>query len=94
MAKFEIGDRVECLVHAPEDNTRITIGSVGTVCRGETPRGQFGVRWDDDVHGNSCGGTCAYGHGWFIDSDWIELHEEKEIDIEESSFINMLGGTK
>lgn len=83
-----------CLVDEPEDNRHIHIGSLGTICRGDDC-GRVGVRWDDDVGGNDCRGTCEHGHGWFMDIDKIGLYEEEgTIDIEESSFMSMIGGAR
>lgn len=89
---FEVGDRVRCIRDSPDGNYNIKIGDLGTVCVADS---SIGVRWDHNVGGGNCRGTCERGFGWYVFSSDIELYEEGEpVDIDEGSFMSMIGGSK
>lgn len=95
MSLFQVGDRVECIFNHPDGNPNIATGLIGTVCRDNRDGGCVGVRWDDMVSGHNCGGTCTSGHGWYMRSSEIKLYEEDEaVDIDETSFMSMIGGAQ
>lgn len=92
---FKVGDRVECICANITGNTNIVIGITGTVCVDNKNRGSVGVRWDDMVSGHDCGGNCEDGYGWYVlPSDIILYDEDEAADIDESSFISMIGGAR
>lgn len=91
---FHVGDRVECLVNHPGANSVLVAGSLGVVCedRGYT----VGVRWDDDVFGNDCCGTCERGHGWWMSPREIDLYDgsfcEGPSEFDEGALSDLLFG--
>lgn len=79
MGKFNVGDRVRCVVDSPEGNVYIEVGSYGTVVRTfddepyDGDRDRIGVEWDNYVHGHDCtNGNASDGYGWFVDAMDIE----------------------
>ena len=91
---FQIGDRVEAIVDAPEGNGNICIDDLGTVCDIQSEGERIGIAWDNMVIGHTCCGLCDSGHGWYMDKDTIRLHEEEMIEIEERSFMRMISGNR
>lgn len=88
MTEFRVGDRVEAIIDAPDENYSIHAGDLGTVCKAGWI---IGVRWDRPVdNGHDCGGTCEYGYGWNMLTDQIALYEEEAAeDIDEVSFLGI-----
>lgn len=93
---FEIGDRVISLVNHPDGNTRIVVGSKGTVCNIHKQMGRgLGVCWDRNVGGHNCDTfDCESGHGWWVSDEDVELLEEGINEIDEVKFIEIICGTK
>lgn len=90
MMEFQVGDCVEATRSYPDGNPDIKAGDLGTVCR---ITDNIGVNWGKPVQrGHDCGHTCTHGFGWYVNRDEIRLYEpEGTIDIEEDSFMRMLG---
>lgn len=77
--KFEVGDRVRCLVDRPIDIDIMT-GQLGTVCYSTSYN--VGVEWDGCTTGHDCGGACPDGRGWFVCPEFIEhVYEECDDDF-------------
>lgn len=55
---------VACMDH-PGGNPEIPVGLGGTICYVKN-NAFFGVVWDKNVHGHSCGGCCETGFGWEV----------------------------
>lgn len=93
MMEFQVGDCVEAIRNHPDGNPDIKIGDLGTVCRVSD---NIGVNWGKPIQrGHDCGHTCKHGLGWYVGRNEIRLYEpEGAIDIEEDSFMRMLGGSK
>lgn len=90
--KFQIGDLVIAAKDYPQHNESIRKGQDGVVCH--LNAGMVGVDWGFDVNGgHSCEGCCPYGYGWYVEAEEIELAVEEQ-DIDESSFLQVIGGTK
>lgn len=70
---FGIGDRVRCIVDFPDDNSYITVGSMGTVCDVDNFSDSICVDWDDDVNGHSCQSMAKQSHGWNVSPKDLEL---------------------
>lgn len=94
MTDFKIGDRVTAIVNHPDGNRSIFEGDLGTICNIEHAHaGRFGVCWDNRIErGHSCSRTCEHGYGWNVYGHDIILYEEEDID--EDSFLQMIGGSK
>ena len=72
---FQVGDRVIVTAdHLASTNRSICRGDVATVCN---IRGAFydkehgetylvGIRFDENVYGHDCEGTCEFGYGWYV----------------------------
>lgn len=93
MSAFHVGDIVEAAVDYPEYNDFILTGDIGTICCFEHgSRGRIGVSWEKEFDGgHNCNGNCENGHGWYVPSDTIRLHEEdSDIDINEDSFLEII----
>ena len=91
--RFEIGDRVQILVDHPYENPDIVSGDIGTVC--EVVGGIVGVRFDYRISGgHTCDGNCEDGYGWQMFVRELELCEEDDEanDIDNNSFMNIIGG--
>lgn len=87
---FHIGDRVECVVDNPDKNSLINIGDLGVVCKDNKGTVRIGIRWDNNVGGHSCSGTCTSGHGWYVWPKEIRIIKEDEItEIDENSFLSI-----
>lgn len=88
--QYHVGDRVVCLVDSPDDNHRIHVGDIGTVCK-DSNGGNIYVDWGRDVGGHNCGGACRYTQGWNVSPNQVSLYEEEgQIDIEDGSFMEIL----
>lgn len=92
---FQIGDRIEAIATHLIRNSCISKGDTGVVCDVSDPN-FVGVRWDRRLSvGHNCQGNCDDGHGRYVYPGEIKLCEEEEDDgteIEEFSFMNMIGG--
>ena len=54
----------------------------------------IGVDWGFEVDGgHGCNGNCTYGHGWYAESKEIKLCDAGQ-DIDEDSFLQVIGGMK
>lgn len=92
---FQIGDSVELLVNSPDRNYSLQAGDTGVVCGFRRSQNNIGVRWDRRIiNGHSCDGHCEKGYGWYVNNSQIKSREDIKVEIEDSSFIGILGGTK
>lgn len=81
--EYKVGDRVRCVVDAPDGREELTSGCMGTVV------GMFKlddiivykVRWDAYIRGHDCNGLCDKGYGWNVYEDEIELADDTPCDI-------------
>ena len=87
---MNIGDPV-IVTRLPETthsglNPNIRIGDIGVVCR--LTRDRYGVDWGRKIRdGHSCNGTCAYGNGYYIDMQCVELaRESTEFSFDKHDF--------
>lgn len=54
----------------------------------------IGVDWGFEVDdGHGCNGNCEYGYGWYAKIKEIKLCDEGQ-DIDEGSFLQVIGGMK
>lgn len=92
---FEIGDRVEALVHHIEMNGTLLEGDTGTVVdllMGEEDS-HVGVEWDKKCSGHDCRGHAEYGHGWNVRKREIRLIQSVEthdVEVDNSDLFTML----
>lgn len=94
MGKFNIGDRVICLVDSPADNSSIHEGDTGTVCNIEDWDDDWvGVCWDKPVDGgHDCRGDCEYGYGWGVPPATLDFEPEDDkppFQFDEDEFNNL-----
>lgn len=69
--EFHVGDRVVLIKPDRDNNQSLYVGATGTVCVVDR---RVGVEWDEQiVEGHSCSDHCEYGHGWFVDKDYLSL---------------------
>lgn len=76
--KFQEGDRVICVRPHPDDNNNIEVGMTGTII-GNCKLGKeewLSVEWDYDVGGHDCDHQCAFGYGWNVRHDYIDIIKE------------------
>lgn len=92
MPEFSVGDRVVSVVDSPEDNHSIHVGSTGSVCRVGTRR--VAIEWDEYVGGHDCEGHCADGHGWWVNTEDIELDDgpDEPFEFDEDEFNKLVFG--
>lgn len=91
--EFQIGDLVIAAKDYPQYNHSIRKGQDGVVCHLDD-NGMIGVDWGFDVDGgHSCDGFCQYGYGWFVEAKEIELSGVEQ-DIDEDSFLQVIGGAR
>jgi len=91
--QFQIGDLVVAAKNNPQHNRSIRRGQEGTVCHLDGS-GMVGVDWGFEVDGgHGCDGFCSYGYGWYVEPEEIELSEVVQ-DIDEGSFLQVIGGVK
>lgn len=87
---FNVGDRVQAIVHHPSNSSVICIGDQGTVCYPEFGE-MISVKWDQKVNGHDCWGSCEPGYGWRVMSHEISLVEEElDFEIEDNAFMEVL----
>lgn len=85
--KFHIGDRVEASHNYPSESSYIIAGDTGTVC--DFDDDYIGVAWDEpNPEGHDCSGHCEYGHGWYVQQDYIEPYFE--VCINDESFLEIV----
>lgn len=86
--RFQIGDRVECIVDNPDFNTDIVIGCLGTVCKEKEKSDDWiGVRWDNRIiGGHDCHHACEKGYGWMTPPDYIQLLNEDDFEANKEQF--------
>ena len=78
---FEIGDRVELIIEAPDGNSKLFVGSCGTVvCVVEDTPWNVGVEWDHNIGGHSLGGRCRSEHGWRVKETMIRHCQVEEFE--------------
>lgn len=94
-SQFQIGDLVEAIIDYPQRNHSIQKGMEGVVCDiDDIEDNMIGVDWGFEVDGgHGCNGNCTYGHGWYAESKEIKLCDEGQ-DIDEDSFLQVIGGMK
>lgn len=90
---YQIGDRVRC-VGISDDSKRV-LGLEGTV-RAKDPywnEDRIGVEWDQLQTGNDLNGQAQQGHGWWVNTDCIELIEDDldEEPVDYDAFMETLG---
>ena len=93
--KFNVGDRIECLVDNPASNPRLHVGSTGTIVHADHDE-VIRVRWDleqpDLNFFHSCGGYCEHGYGWNVFDEQVCLVEDSpDIDISADDLCDFLG---
>lgn len=75
--KFQEGDRVVCVRPHPDGNNNIEVGTTGTIIGNyKFGEGWLSVEWDNDVGGHNCDDQCAFGYGWNVHNDYIDIIEE------------------
>lgn len=78
-SRFKKGDRVRSIT-----NTFTPVGLTGKVIR-EMNSETFGVEFDSDCGGHSCGGDACDNRGWWVnysDIELIDVHTTpEEVDI-------------
>ena len=74
MTTYNIGDGVRCIDDF--DGNSLVLNAMGTIVA--VLDDGYGVEFDCDVGGHTCGGTAKDGHGWYLDEDCIELLEEDD----------------
>lgn len=91
--KFQVGDRVTVVAKEPDGLSGSCVGLTGTVCRAESAVERIGVRMDEKpAWGHTCDSTCDKGYGRYFWKSQLELYEEEDID--EDSFLQVIGGNK
>ena len=71
--KYKKGDRVIRIKSTHEK--KVSIGSLGTVCKPIHRDGLIGVSWDDFTRGHNCSNTCPEDKGYFVPCIDIKLAE-------------------
>ena len=100
MGKFKIGDKVVVTAH----NNDIEYPAVfcskdifnlpGTICRvhctdwvdGST---SYGIRFEINIDGHDCDGTCKYGYGQNINEKYLKLYDEKLLQIWNEKYLKL-----
>lgn len=85
---LQIGMVVELIENYPDENKDLTIGCVGTIkdMEEEWDRMRCAVEWESLIeNGHTCNGTCAKGHGWWVDAEFLE---EISFKIDEEKFVS------
>lgn len=77
---FNVGDKVISVEYHPDDNKFIEPGLTGII-RAIIPEENWlpiGVEWDSNINGNTLGGFCKSGYGWWVNEQSIRLYNEDE----------------
>lgn len=91
-SQFQIGDLVAAAVDFPQGNHSILKDTEGVVC--DIHGDMIGVDWGFEVDdGHGCNGNCTYGYGWYAKIKEIKLCDAGQ-DIDEGSFLQVIGGMK
>lgn len=93
LEEIEVGDLVEAIVDHPDRNKTILSGDRGVVCYVGVNNIRIGVEWESEVGGHTCNGRCRGGRGWYVNHSDIAI-VEKEADIDEDSFLQVIGEMK
>ncbi len=76
--KFEIGDKIKSI----RTCGRVNKGDTGTVLGFRDSPTRIGISWDRNVGGHDCGhggcGSCKTGHGWYVNTNDIQLPSESQ----------------
>lgn len=91
MAEFKIGDRVGVLPdYGPVGDDDVSPDDLfGTICLLHPNGLDYGIKFDRDVGGHTCLGTCAYGRGWFIGPSYL-FHETEISSIPAEAILEVL----
>lgn len=94
LEEIEVGDLVEAIVDHPDRNKMILSGDRGIVCYvGTNNIRRIGVEWESEIGGHSCEERCKRGHGWYVNPSDIAV-VEKEAEIDDDSFLQVIGETR
>lgn len=91
MADFTIGDRVGVLPdYGPVGSDDVSPDDLfGTICLLHPNGLDYGIKFDRDVGGHTCRGTCADGRGWFIGPSYL-FHETEISSIPTEAILEVL----
>lgn len=88
---FEVGDRVR-FVNTHSENLTV-IGEAGTIIA--SYGNGYGVEFDNDIRGHSCGGRTKQFHGWLCRPLDLEAIVEDPVEVQINfSFDEFLNGVE